>query len=208
MVYTTKYIIIGDRMRFIPKQLFHKQEIAALLRAGENAVQNDHYKDAVSAFEEAAALGSSEAMMQLARLCLTRTASRIDPFAMIEKITQGSPVFPYDLACGFFPDDKAAIKWLSRAAELKNPEAACLLGCMLCEGIGCDADQAEGLRYLRLAMKYGSTDARKLLWLYQPDGTRLTDEAYEPGTAVEVDVRGRRIEGKVTELPFYKKENR
>ncbi len=34
----------------------------------------------------------------------------------------------------------------------------------------------------------------------------LVDEAYEPGTKVEVDVRGRRIEGEVTKLPFYKKE--
>ena len=33
----------------------------------------------------------------------------------------------------------------------------------------------------------------------------LTDEAYEPGTVVEVDVRGKRIEGVVTELPFYKR---
>ena len=36
----------------------------------------------------------------------------------------------------------------------------------------------------------------------------LTDEAYEPGTMLEVDVRGRRIEGAVTELPFYKKEKK
>jgi len=34
----------------------------------------------------------------------------------------------------------------------------------------------------------------------------LVDEAYEPGTELTVDVRGRRIEGKVTELPFYKRE--
>lgn len=34
----------------------------------------------------------------------------------------------------------------------------------------------------------------------------LTDEAYEPGTEVTVDVRGRKIEGKVTPLPFYKRE--
>lgn len=34
----------------------------------------------------------------------------------------------------------------------------------------------------------------------------LTDQAYEPGTKVEVDIRGKRIEGEVTELPFYKKE--
>ena len=34
----------------------------------------------------------------------------------------------------------------------------------------------------------------------------LTDKAYEPGTAVEVDIRGKRVEGAVTELPFYKKE--
>jgi aminomethyltransferase len=34
----------------------------------------------------------------------------------------------------------------------------------------------------------------------------LVDEAYEPGTKVEVDVRGRRIEGEVTKLPLYKKE--
>ena len=33
----------------------------------------------------------------------------------------------------------------------------------------------------------------------------LTDQAYEPGTIVQVEVRGRRIEGVVTELPFYKK---
>lgn len=33
----------------------------------------------------------------------------------------------------------------------------------------------------------------------------LTDKAYEPGTSVQVEVRGRRIEGVVTELPFYKK---
>ncbi len=34
----------------------------------------------------------------------------------------------------------------------------------------------------------------------------LVNEAYEPGTKVEVDVRGRRIEGEVTALPFYKRE--
>ncbi len=34
----------------------------------------------------------------------------------------------------------------------------------------------------------------------------LVDEAYEPGTVVEADVRGRKIEGVVTVLPFYKKE--
>lgn len=34
----------------------------------------------------------------------------------------------------------------------------------------------------------------------------LVDEAYEPGTAVQVDVRGRRIDGEVVTLPFYKKE--
>ena len=33
----------------------------------------------------------------------------------------------------------------------------------------------------------------------------LTDQAYEPGTIVQVEVRGGRIEGVVTELPFYKK---
>ena len=36
----------------------------------------------------------------------------------------------------------------------------------------------------------------------------LTGEAYEPGTVVEVDVRGKRVEGVVTELPFYKKERK
>ncbi|MBQ9824039.1 MAG: glycine cleavage system aminomethyltransferase GcvT [Solobacterium sp.] len=33
----------------------------------------------------------------------------------------------------------------------------------------------------------------------------LVDQAYEPGTKLEVDVRGRRIEGEVTALPFYKR---
>ncbi len=33
----------------------------------------------------------------------------------------------------------------------------------------------------------------------------LVDQAYEPGTPVLVDVRGRKIEGVVTELPFYKR---
>ena len=34
----------------------------------------------------------------------------------------------------------------------------------------------------------------------------LVDQKYEPGTKVEVDVRGRRIEGEVVALPFYKRE--
>ncbi len=34
----------------------------------------------------------------------------------------------------------------------------------------------------------------------------LTDEAYEPGTQVFVDIRGKKVEGVVTELPFYKRK--
>ena len=34
----------------------------------------------------------------------------------------------------------------------------------------------------------------------------LTDEAYAPGTQVSVDIRGRKVEGVVTELPFYKRK--
>ena len=36
----------------------------------------------------------------------------------------------------------------------------------------------------------------------------LVDQAYELGTPVQVDVRGRKIEGVVTALPFYKKESK
>ena len=34
----------------------------------------------------------------------------------------------------------------------------------------------------------------------------LTDEAYAPGAQVSVDIRGRKVEGVVTELPFYKRK--
>ncbi len=34
----------------------------------------------------------------------------------------------------------------------------------------------------------------------------LVDKAYEPGTPLQVDVRGKMVDGEVTPLPFYKKE--
>ena len=43
-------------------------------------------------------------------------------------------------------------------------------------------------------------------WLGQAVAMAMVDAAYkEPGTVVQVDVRGRRIEAEVVKTPFYKR---
>ena len=92
---------------------------------------------------------------------------------------QGGPVFPWSQISEIHPDYESGLAWLIKAADLGDGFACEVAGNMIGQGLGCEADVEKAVYYLKKALSNGQASSRKFIYLYCPDGRKLSDEEYE-----------------------------
>ncbi len=149
---------------------------ALFLQEGKKLEDSGNFEGAYVRYKYAADLENSYAMMAIVGLYLNpekpfrglkRTSEEITAI-----IISGRKMPPLK------PDVQTVLKWLHKAVNLKNGDAAGMLGAMLYEGEGIPQDKSEGLKYLRLGVQYGSQKASQLLNAYQVSEKRMSDAEY------------------------------
>lgn len=157
-----------------------KKKIAKLLTAGQEAEAKQELETAYESYQQAAELGSTEAMIAIATLYSVKMFRPVEQSNMMELLLQGIPAFPWNTVTQQVPDMPSALAWFRKAADAGDGKGCYMTGVMLCEGIGCKADPTEGLPYLDKAIAAGFSDASKYKYLYQPyEKIAFTDEEYE-----------------------------
>ena len=138
-----------------------------------------NYEEACQHYEEAAKMNDLSSMLCLAKLYLSGQFRKVYTAELTELMFQGNPRLPWNYSDGKWPDYERGLKWLTKAANLGDAIACETLGNMLGSGIGCEVDTDRGLQYLETAIAKGRKFAKNYIYLYCPDGKRLTDEEYE-----------------------------
>ena len=131
-----------------------------LFREGEELREQGNTDEAYRKYEQAAGLGSTEAMLAIAGLYMNGFRA-VQQSSLAEVLLKGGAVFPWDIRTGKQPDVKSVFEWTLKAAEAGNPNACELAGLLLCEGAGCRPDPETGLKYLETALENGIPSAQK-----------------------------------------------
>ena len=155
-------------------------QIRKLMAAGQTAEQQGDPETAFTHYQQAAELGSADAMVAIGALYAAKNFRPVEQSNLLELMQQGIPVFPWNLQTQVVPDLKTALEWYRKAADRNHPVGCYIAGCMLCDGSGCKADIPQGLAYLEKARKQGVTEADQMYSLFAPaTPANLTDAAYE-----------------------------
>lgn len=150
-----------------------------LLESGKAAEDAGDYERACMLYEQAAGEGSAAAMLRIANLYLTKPFRQVKQSNLLQLLQQGIPALPWTLSEESVPDYGRALEWCLKAAQAGSASACLSAGLMLCEGMGCRANVAEGTAYLERAASAGVKAAENYLHLYRGSGERLGDAEYE-----------------------------
>ena len=150
---------------------------ALFLQDGKKQEDSGNLEEAYVNYEHAADLENAYAMMEIVRLYLNpekpfRGLKRT-PEEITANLVSGRKVPPLK------PDVQTALKWLCKAVDLKNGDAAGMLGAMMYEGEEIPQDKSEGLKYLRLGVQYGSEKSAEVLAAYQVSEKKVSDAEYQ-----------------------------
>lgn len=165
--------------------LFHmlstkNRKIAKHMAAGYDAEAQNNLEAAYGEYEQAAALGSGKAMAAIGALYLHKGFRMVEQTNIAELISQGIPVFPWNVIKKMVPDQITARQWYCKAAQCGEAAGYAAAGVMLCEGIGGSADLEKGLAYLNKALDMGVEEVRPALAVYaQAKDLHTSDEQYE-----------------------------
>ena len=118
-------------------------------------------------------------MLYIARMYLSGNFRPVETSNLAELMLQGGPVFPWSQISEIHPDYESGLAWLIKAADLGDGFACEVAGNMIGQGLGCEADVEKAVYYLKKALSNGQESARKFIYLYCPDGRKLSDEEYE-----------------------------
>ena len=156
------------------------QKIEKLLENGIQAEKQNNLEAAYESYKKAAALGSGKAMAAIGMLYAFKEFRPVKQNNLLELAMQGVPVMPWNFVEKNVPDMKTGFEWFSKAAELSDPKGCFIAGSMLCEGLGCQADTAKGLVYLKKALALGVEDALSAISVYDTGkNISVSDERYE-----------------------------
>lgn len=149
------------------EKLKNKRTIQNCLAQGKAKEAAEDLEGAFEEYSRAAELGSSDAMVCIAKLYYVKMFRPVEENNLMELMLQGIPAFPWNLVNQTQPDYRSALEWFRKAADLNHPVAACMAGSMLCEGVGCKADKATGLHYLEIAAAAGMPEAQDAICIYR-----------------------------------------
>ena len=141
--------------------------------------QQGKYEEAYLKYEEAGKMDDIPSMLYIARMYLSGNIRPVETSNLAELMLQGGPVFPWSQISEIHPDYESGLAWLIKAADLGDGFACEVAGNMIGQGLGCEADVEKAVYYLKKALSNGQESARKFIYLYCPDGRKLSDEEYE-----------------------------
>jgi len=158
--------------------LFNKKK-EQYRKEGLELEQQGKYEEAYIKYEEAGGMDDIPSMLYIARMYLSGNFRPVETSNLAELMLQGGPVFPWSQISEIHPDYESGLAWLIKAADLGDGFACEVAGNMIGQGLGCEADVEKAVYYLKKALSNGQASSRKFIYLYCPDGRKLSDEEYE-----------------------------
>ena len=158
--------------------LFNKKK-EQYRKEGLELEQQGKYEEAYIKYEEAGGMDDIPSMLYIARMYLSGNFRPVETSNLAELMLQGGPVFPWSQISEIHPDYESGLAWLIKAADLGDGFACEVAGNMIGQGLGCEADVEKAVYYLKKALSNGQKTAQKFIYLYCPDGRKLSDEEYE-----------------------------
>ena len=158
--------------------LFNKKK-EQYRKEGLELEQQGKYEEAYIKYEEAGGMDDIPSMLYIARMYLSGNFRPVETSNLAELMLQGGPVFPWSQISEIHPDYESGLAWLINAADLGDGFACEVAGNMIGQGLGCEADVEKAVYYLKKALSNGQASSRKFIYLYCPDGRKLSDEEYE-----------------------------
>jgi len=158
----------------------NRKKIAELMEKGAAEEERNDLEAAFQSYEQAAQLGSGKAMAAIGTLYSFKSFRMVEENNIAELISQGMPVFPWNIVRKTVPDQAEARKWYCSAAEQGEATGYAFAGAMLCEGIGGPQELERGLAYLQKAVDLGVEAVRPAISVYaQAKDIHVSDEKYE-----------------------------
>lgn len=148
-------------------------------KEGLELEQQGKYEEAYLKYEEAGKMDDIPSMLYIARMYLSGNFRPVEASNLAELMLQGGPVFPWSQISEIHPDYESGLAWMTKAADLGDGFACEVAGNMIGQGLGCEADVEKAVYYLKKALSNGQKTAQKFIYLYCPDGRKLSDEEYE-----------------------------
>ena len=158
--------------------LFNKKK-EQYRKEGLELEQQGKYEEAYIKYEEAGGMDDIPSMLYIARMYLSGNFRPVETSNLAELMLQGGPVFPWSQISEIHPDYESGLAWMTKAADLGDGFACEVAGNMIGRGLGCEADVEKAVYYLKKALSNGQASSRKFIYLYCPDGRKLSDEEYE-----------------------------
>ena len=158
--------------------LFNKKK-EQYRKEGLELEQQGKYEEAYIKYEEAGGMDDIPSMLYIARMYLSGNFRPVETSNLAELMLQGGPVFPWSQISEIHPDYESGLAWMTKAADLGDGFACEVAGNMIGQGLGCEADVEKAVYYLKKALSNGQKTAQKFIYLYCPDGRKLSDEEYE-----------------------------
>lgn len=151
-----------------------------LLKKGRAAQEKKQLEEAYALYKQAAELGNADAMVAIGIMYMSQGFRPVKASNMLHLLSQGMPIFPWDVQEKLVPDTTTALSWYRKAADKGNVDGLRLAGTMLCAGEYCPQDLDAGLQYLDKAVAKGDTPARWMRCLYsKPVRKDIPDPQYE-----------------------------
>ncbi len=151
-----------------------------LLKKGRAAQEQKKLEEAYAFYEQAAGLGNADAMIAIGRMYMHHGFRPVKTSNLLQSLSLGMPIFPWDVQEKLVPDTKTALSWYRKAADQGHAEGMRIAGTMLCAGEYCPQDLDAGLQYLDKAVAKGNTMARWMRCLYsKPQRRDVPDAQYE-----------------------------
>lgn len=161
-------------------RLFKKKKISNFLTIGRSEEAQNNLEGAYGAYEQAAALGSGEAMLAIAALYQEKRYRMVETDNVAELLQKGIPLLPWMVVKKTEPNYAAALEWYCKAAEHGEARGYALAGVMLCEGIAGSPDLDKGLSYLQKAAAMGIQEAQPAIAIYaKARNADISDAEYD-----------------------------